>query len=163
VWKKSVVATTQSKPAFEFRSVCDFDPESPTEWYRTELFLSFITCTSFYKYVPYLLPDTKPADAITPTNELGNIEECKIQQPSGQFYPWRGFAKDSQMQNYYSIYASPRPKMIIQVIPVTWAEIKGEVTLSHGLFPLQRSAAAVHWRNCCLGYLCSNPEVGVLI
>jgi len=43
------------------------------------------------------------------------------------------------------------------------AEIKGEVTLSHGLFPLQRSAAAVHWRNCCLGYLCSNPEVGVLI
>ena len=123
VWKKTVVAATQSKPAFEFRSVCDFDPESPTEWYRTELFLSFITCTSFYKYVPYLLPDTKPADAITPTNELGNIEECKIQQPSGQFYPWRGFAKDSQMQNYYSIYASPRPKMIIQVIPVTWADL----------------------------------------
>ena len=36
------------------------------------------------------------------------------------------------------------------------AESKGEVTLGHGLFPLQRSFAAVYWCNCCFDYLRDN-------
>ena len=36
------------------------------------------------------------------------------------------------------------------------AEIKGEVTLSHGLFALQRSAAAVNWRCYRGSYLCDD-------
>jgi len=43
------------------------------------------------------------------------------------------------------------------------AEIKGEVTLGHGLFPLQRSAAAVDRRNCCSHDFCSDSQVGFFI
>jgi len=36
------------------------------------------------------------------------------------------------------------------------AEIKGEVTLGYGLFPLQRSAAAVARRSHCSNHFCCN-------
>ena len=125
VWKKVGISAPSTKPVFEFNSVCDVDPNSPPEWAATERFLSYVTCTSFYKYVPYAMPEEKPSDALTSTGELGNIDDCKMKQPSGQYYPWRGFVNpgDNQMQNYYEIYASPRPKMVIQVIPVTWADL----------------------------------------
>jgi hypothetical protein len=69
------------------------------------------------------MPDTKPSEELSPAGELANIEECKIKQPTGQFYPWRAFAKDSQMQNYYDTYASPRPKMVIQAMPISWPDL----------------------------------------
>jgi hypothetical protein len=98
VWSSGSKIT---KPAFEFSSVCDIDPDSPKEWAVTERFLSFLSCTSMYKYVPYSMSDMKPMDELTAASGLANIEDCKIKQPSNQYYPWRGFAdpSDQQMTN----------------------------------------------------------------
>ena len=125
VWKKVSVIDSGTNPAFEFNSVCDVDPNSPEEWAETERFLSYITCTSFYKYVPFSMPDQKPIETISTSEALASTDECKIKQPSGQYYPWRGFADptDSQMTNYYKTFASPRPNMVIQVIPISWPDL----------------------------------------
>ena len=122
VWSSGSKIT---KPAFEFSSVCDIDPDSPKEWAATERFLSFLSCTSMYKYVPYSMSDMKPMDELTAASGLANIEDCKIKQPSNQYYPWRGFAdpSDQQMTNYYNLFASPRPNMIIQVMPISWPDL----------------------------------------
>jgi len=49
------------------------------------------------------------------------------------------------------------------IFVVGGAKSKGEVTLSHGLFPVQRSFAAVH-RGChCVHDFLGNFEVGVFI
>ena len=39
------------------------------------------------------------------------------------------------------------------IFVVGGADCKGEVTLGHGLFPIQRSFAAVHRGNRCFDYL----------
>ena len=110
---------------YNFVSACDVDPDSPEQWRELENFLSKITCTSFYKFVPYDLPSSKPKTLLSADSNLLNVESCKIKQPSGQFYPWRGFAspEDFQLFNYYQKYASPRPNMNIQLIPVSWPDI----------------------------------------
>jgi len=48
------------------------------------------------------------------------------------------------------------------IFVVGGAICKGEVTLSHGLFPIQRSSAAVHWRDHCLNDFLGDFEMGVL-
>lgn len=124
VWSKSD-SKKIDKNEFEYVSVCDIDPNSPAEWRDLEKYFSKITCTSFYKFVPYVLPSTKPNAILSNSSELLDISECKIEQPSGQFYPWRGFANsnNSQMYDYFRKYASPRPSMKIQLIPISWPNL----------------------------------------
>lgn len=122
-WRE--VKSSQTKLGFQFNSVCQVDPDTPEEWKEVEKFLSTGGhCPSFFKYVPYNVPDTKPTSTITNFNELPAVDTCKVRQPSGQFYPWRGFAdpSDSRMISYYQEFASPRPKMKIQMVPITWEE-----------------------------------------
>jgi hypothetical protein len=120
VWSSGVESTQK----FEFSSVCQVDPNSPSEWAEIESFHSKITCASFYKYVPYKLPTQTSKTALTDAKSLPNIETCKIRQPDGQYYPWRGFAdpNNSSMVNYFKNNASPRPNIIIQVMPVSWPD-----------------------------------------
>lgn len=121
VWSKSSIQKPIQKQA-EFTSVCDLDPNSPSEWREIEKHLSQITCPSFYKFIPYSLPNSQPSSALSGDDSLLSIESCKILQPSGQFYPWRGFvdSSNSQMVNYFKKYSSPRPIMKIQLIPISW-------------------------------------------
>ncbi|MFM8491167.1 MAG: hypothetical protein ACKN9X_04490, partial [Candidatus Methylopumilus sp.] len=124
VWSNSD-SKKNSENRFDYASACDIDPNSPAEWRDLENFLSKITCTSFYKFVPYVLPSTKPNTILSNNSELLDIAECKIEQPSGQYYPWRGFVNsaNSQMSDYFKKYASPRPVMTIQLIPISWPDL----------------------------------------
>ncbi len=124
VWNE-VIGKKTKQVKNNFISACDIDPNSPDDWREIENFLSKITCTSFYKFVPYDLPSSKPKTLLSSDNNFLNIESCKIKQPSGQFYPWRGFAStdDPQLFDYFQKYASPRPKMNIQLIPISWPDI----------------------------------------
>jgi len=124
IWVKSTIQKPFQKQ-IEFTSVCDIDPYTPLEWREIEKYLSQITCPSFYKFVPYSMPSTQPSTALSGNESLLSIESCKITQPTGQFYPWRGFAdsNDSQMLNYFKKYSSPRPIMSIQLIPIGWPDI----------------------------------------
>ena len=137
VWSKSDPKKI-SENKFEYVSACDIDPNSPAEWRDLEIFLSKITCTSFYKFVPYVLPSTKPNTILSNSSELLDIAECKIEQPSGQYYPWRGFVNtnNSQMYDYFKKYASPRPVMTIQLMPISWPDLpySGSPKMDYGRY-----------------------------
>jgi hypothetical protein len=120
-----VEVAKKAKPKFEFTSVCQVDPETPEEWKAEEKFLALGNhCPSFFKYLPYNMPNTQPKSQISSAENLLDVNNCKVKQPSSQYYPWRGFAdpSDSRMTSYYSKYNSPRPVMRIQMIPITWSE-----------------------------------------
>lgn len=122
--KKLVWKQLKNQPKvnnFNFTSTCQFDPNSPVEWAELEKLHLINTCASFYKYVSYKMTDS-PKTSFDATSGSADIQQCKIKQPTGQYYPWRGFANDSQMLNYYNAQASPRPNMRIQAIPLSWSD-----------------------------------------
>ena len=135
VWK--LVNSKAKSKTFEFTSACQLDPNSPAEWAKIEKFQSKLTCASYYKFVPYELSGTPKTTFNSVTGSLG-IEKCKITQPSGQYYPWRGFAdpNNNEMTNYFKNYASPSPNMTIQMIPISWSDLpySGSPKSDYGIY-----------------------------
>jgi len=132
---------SDSNPALQgvgFSSTCEIDANSPKEWEKIEKFLAQTRCNNFFKYVPYILPSTQPVSNLSKKEAYLNPNECKINQPSGQFYPWRGFAQksDARMYDYFQSFASPRPNMRVQVIPVGWSDLpySGSPQQDYGMY-----------------------------
>lgn len=124
--KKLTWQPLNSKPKttnFEFTSTCQIDPNTPAEWAELEKLNYKNSCASFYKYVPYKISGS-PKTSFDANSGSIDIQQCKIKQPTGQYYPWRGFASpdNGQMVNYFNSRTSPKPNMKIQAIPLSWSE-----------------------------------------
>ena len=93
IWNKGVVVskpvasptpagttTITSKPAFEFKTFCDLDPEVPEAWKAFQENLSRFQCAPPYRYVVKELTTITPSNMQTDRNKILPVASCKLER-----------------------------------------------------------------------------------
>lgn len=112
---------TKKKQATEWQQICQPDKKVPAAWKSYQKFLlatEFGCDNNFYRYVNYPSVDYKGSAAITPKDQLQDIEICKIKNVSD--YYQSAFQNDTARDSY--------SKMNIQVLPLETLDYKSSST-----------------------------------
>lgn len=113
----STLPTNKSSSEFVFESICQHDPNVPSEWKAVELAaLSNVGCAHPYRYVLGSTNFGEPKSKLSTESDLQPISACKVSDTKGRPYRYADFPRSA------SIY-TPAISANIQVVPVQFSDL----------------------------------------
>jgi len=125
VWDKGVIISQNkstsptNKPGseFVFESICQHDPNVPTEWKAVELAaINNVGCAHPFRYLQGTTDFGEPKSNLSTESDLKPISACKVSDTKGRPYRYADFPRSS------SIY-TPAISANIQVVPIQFSDL----------------------------------------